>query len=67
MCFNISIINSKDAIEKEMDAEFERGSSFIPQKHISAFTNPLIPTITAENRNKIQLCHWFCHNNDCFS
>ena len=58
MCFNISIVNSKDTIEKQLDAEFDIGSSFKPQKHISAFTNPLIPIITSENRNNIQLCHW---------
>ena len=58
MCFNISIVNSKYAIEKQLDAEFDIGSSFIPQQHISAFTNPLIPIITSENRNNIQLYHW---------
>ena len=58
MCFNISIINSKDIIEKQLDAEFDIDSAFKPRKHISAFTNPLIPIITSENRNNIQLCHW---------
>ena len=58
MCFNISIVNSKDTIEKQLNAEFDIGSSFIPQQHISAFTNPLIPIITSENRNNIQLYHW---------
>jgi len=58
MCFNISIVNSIYAIEKQLDAEFDIGSSFIPHKHISAFTNPLIPIITSENRNNIQICHW---------
>ena len=58
MCFNISIINSKNAIEKQLDAKFDINSPFKPQKHISAFTNPLIPIITSENRNNIQLCHW---------
>ena len=58
MCFNISIINSKDAIEKQLSAEFDLDLSFEPQKHISAFTNPQIPVITAENRNKIKLYNW---------
>ena len=58
MCFNISIVNNKDTIENQLDAEFDIDCSFKPQKHISAFTNPLIPTITSENRNNIQLCHW---------
>ena len=58
MCFNISINNSKHAIEKQLGAEFNRGSFFKPQKHIPAFINPLIPIITSENRNNIQLYHW---------
>ena len=58
MCFNISINKSKDAIAKQFNAVFELDVSFEPQKHISAFTNPLIPVITSESRNKIQLYHW---------
>ena len=58
MCFNISIVNCKNAIEKQLDAEFDIGSFFKPQNHISAFTNPLIPIIISENRNNIQLCYW---------
>ena len=58
MCFNISITHSNDSIEKQLDAEFDIDYSFKPQKHISAFTNPLIPIITSEDRKNIQLCHW---------
>ena len=58
MCFNISIINNKNTIEKQLEAEFDIGSLFKPQEHISAFTNPLIPIITSDNRKKIQLYNW---------
>ena len=58
MCFNISIVNNKNTIEKQLEAEFDIGSFFKPQEHISAFTNPLIPIITSDNRNKIQLYNW---------
>ena len=58
MCFNISISNNKNAIEKQLNAKFENENVFEPQKHISAFSNPLIPVITSEDNRKIQLCHW---------
>ena len=58
MCFNISIDSNKSAIERKLNAKFEPQLLFKPQKHISAFKNPLIPVITSENNTKIQLCHW---------
>ena len=58
MCFNISITNTKALIESKMNAKFEPKFIFKPQTHISAFSNPLIPVITSENDNKIQLFHW---------
>ena len=58
MCFNISIINSKNSIEKQLGAVFDTDFIFEPQNHISAFSNPLIPVITSENRENIQLYHW---------
>ena len=58
MCFNISIVSSIDAIEQQFNAEFHIDFSFKSKKHISAFTNPIIPVITSENRNEIQPLHW---------
>ena len=58
MCFNISINNSRNAIEKQLNANFNIGHIFGPQKHISAFSNPLIPVITSEDISKIQLFNW---------
>jgi len=58
MCYNISIGNNKNAIECQFNAKFESKIIFEPQKHISAFSNPLIPVITAENNSKIQLYNW---------
>ena len=58
MCFNISISNNQYSIEKQLNAKFETELIFEPQKHISAFSNPLIPVITSEDVSKIQLCHW---------
>jgi len=58
MCFNISIKNSKNAIENQLDVVFDEDIIFEPQHHITAFSNPLIPVITSENRNNIQLYHW---------
>jgi putative SOS response-associated peptidase YedK len=58
MCFNISISNTNNLIERQMNAIFETGFIFESQKHISAFSNPLIPVITSENKSKIQLYHW---------
>ena len=58
MCFNISINNSRNAIEKQLNANFNIGHIFEPQKHISAFSNPLIPVITSEDISKIQLFNW---------
>ena len=58
MCYNISISNDKNAIESQLNAKFETEIIFEPLKHISAFSNPLIPVITSEDNSKIQLCHW---------
>ena len=58
MCFNISLINSKYLIEKQLDAVFDKDFIFEPQNHISAFSNPLVPVITSENRKNILLYHW---------
>ncbi|MBC8310720.1 MAG: SOS response-associated peptidase [Candidatus Marinimicrobia bacterium] len=58
MCFNISIVSSIDAIEQQFNAEFHIDFSFKPKKHISAFTNPVIPVITAENSREIQPLQW---------
>ena len=45
MCFNISIVSSVDAIEKQFNVEFHIDFLFEAKKHISAFTNPKIPPI----------------------
>ena len=58
MCFNISIVSNKNTIEQELGAVFELDYLFEPQKHISAFTNPLIHVITSENRKNIELFNW---------
>ena len=58
MCFNISIISKHDILEQEMNAKFSSNIKFISQSHISAFSNPLIPIITSDNRSTIQLFYW---------
>tara|TARA_B100001029_G_C15019827_1_gene429785 strand:- start:375 stop:1025 length:651 start_codon:yes stop_codon:yes gene_type:complete len=58
MCFNISVKSKKNIIENHLDVRFEDDLIFEPQIHISAFTNPLIPVITARNRDKIKLYYW---------
>ena len=58
MCFNISIVNSVDAIEKQFNAEFHIDFSFEAKKYISAFTNPKIPVITSEEPHVIQPFYW---------
>ena len=58
MCFNISITKSKYSIEKELDSVFATEIIFEPKKHISAFSNPLIPVITSQHRKNIQLYYW---------
>ena len=58
MCFNISIVSSVDAIEKQFNAEFHIDFSFKPKKHISAFTNPKIPVITSDEPHVIQPFYW---------
>ena len=58
MCFNISIITSKNIIEKQLETKFSADYYFEPKKHISAFTNPEIPVITSDNKTIIQSCYW---------
>ena len=58
MCFNISINKNNNVIEKQLNAQFETRSIFEPLQHILAFSNPLIPVISSEDNNKIQLFHW---------
>jgi len=59
MCFHISIKSGKEKIENKFNIQFDIGTIFKSQNHISAFTNPLIPCITTENNiKKIALCNW---------
>ena len=58
MCFNISIVSSIATIEQQFNAEFHANFDFMPQEHISAFTNPQIPVITSEDTEVIQSLHW---------
>ena len=58
MCFNISIVSSIATIEQQFNAEFHADFDFMPQEHISAFTNPQIPVITSEDTEVIQSLHW---------
>jgi len=58
MCYNISISKKINTIESQLNAKFEAGNIFEPQKHISAFLNPLIPVISSEDKSKIKLFHW---------
>ena len=58
MCFNISINKNKNIIENSMNIKFNNNSNFIAQKHISAFSNPLIPVITSNEPNTINLYYW---------
>ena len=58
MCFNISITISNNSIEKQLGVVFNTDCIFEPQNHISAFSNPIVPVITSENREDIQLYNW---------
>jgi putative SOS response-associated peptidase YedK len=58
MCFHISITDNQNSIEKKMNANFSISNEFLPQKHISAFSNTLIPIIHSQKKYEINLFNW---------
>jgi putative SOS response-associated peptidase YedK len=58
MCFTININTSRDAIEKRFNVDASVLKDFEYRYFYRAFENPMIPVITQENRNEIQLFQW---------
>jgi putative SOS response-associated peptidase YedK len=58
MCFTISIKTTRDAIEKRFNADASVLSDFDFRYFYKAFEYPLIPVITGQEPERIQLMHW---------
>ena len=58
MCFHYSIKKPKKQIEKRFNAQFEDFTLFEPTQHANAFTHPLMPIITNDKPDTIQLFKW---------
>ena len=58
MCFNISISQFIDYIEKRFGASFAEPDAFEPVYHASAFARPRLPVIDNEDSDKIRLYRW---------
>ena len=58
MCFNIAIKTKLVSVEKQLNVKLQNTSIFHCNTHISAFSNPKIPTIISKNTKQIELCYW---------
>ena len=58
MCFHYSIKKSKKQIENHFNAQFEESTLFEPTQHANAFIHPLMPIITNDKPDTIQLFKW---------
>lgn len=58
MCFTINLNTTRDAIEKRFEADASVLSDFDFRYIYRAFENPLLPVITDENPEVVQLMQW---------
>ncbi|MBL7113310.1 MAG: SOS response-associated peptidase [Bacteroidales bacterium] len=58
MCFTVAIHATREEIESRFKARFLAGDEFTPGYYFSAFTLPLLPVITGQEENTIDLFHW---------
>jgi putative SOS response-associated peptidase YedK len=58
MCFTINLNTTRDAIEKRFEADASVLSDFDFRYIYRAFENPLLPVITSDNPEVVQLMQW---------
>lgn len=58
MCFTVSIFASTHEIETDLGATFDDPGSYQPYFHVSAFTHPVLPVVTNERADAIELVQW---------
>jgi putative SOS response-associated peptidase YedK len=58
MCFHYSMSQVAQNLENRYNAPFTKGFTFQPVHHVSGFTFPLMPVVTAVPEHEIELCHW---------
>ena len=58
MCFHVSITRRADEIEELFNARFIEPERFRPVYHVSAFTAPHLPVITADSPDLIRFMGW---------
>jgi putative SOS response-associated peptidase YedK len=58
MCFTVAIHATREEIESRFNARFSAGDEFTPGYYFSAFTLPLIPVITGQEKDTIALYRW---------
>jgi len=58
MCFNVSIAEMTGYLEQRFDARFMDPNIYQPIYHVSAFSTPMYPVISAEEPEKIQYYRW---------
>jgi putative SOS response-associated peptidase YedK len=56
MCYRYSIHSKPELIEARFNSKFTQ--NFIPQYHVSAFSQQKLPVITNDNSQQIQLFNW---------
>ncbi len=58
MCFTVAIHATREEIESRFNARFSAMAEFTPGYYFSAFTLPLLPVITGQEGNTIELFRW---------
>jgi putative SOS response-associated peptidase YedK len=58
MCFDISYAQKSNLLEMRFKAKFESSELYEPVYHVSAFSLPVVPVITNEKPESIQMMKW---------
>lgn len=58
MCYRTQLNTKIKKIEETFDAQFLEPEAYSPQEEINAFSFPMTPVITAQNREAVDQFHW---------
>lgn len=58
MCFHLSATAKAKTLTARFKADFPKADIFKPAEAFNAFTHPLLPVITGERSQQIDLLHW---------
>lgn len=58
MCFHLAATAKAKTLKARFKADFPQEEAFVPSEYFNAFAHPLLPVITADNPQQIDLFNW---------